>query len=48
VKGATLGLAQTPSVIALGPLDERDKRGKGQDHYLSQLSLELGTDTVTR
>ena len=27
--GATLGLAHTPSVIALGCLDERDERGVG-------------------
>ena len=27
---ATLGLAHTPSVIALGCLDEGDERGEGQ------------------
>ena len=28
--GATLGLAHTPSMIALGCLDEGDERGEGQ------------------
>jgi hypothetical protein len=27
--GVTLGLAQAPSVIALGPLDVQDERGEG-------------------
>ena len=32
--GATLGLAQASSMIALGPLDEGDKRGEGYGHHL--------------
>ena len=46
--GVTLGLAQAPSMIALGPLDKGDERGEGQGHYSSRLGLEPGTDTMTR
>ncbi len=37
--GATLGLAHTPSVIALGCLDEGDKRGEGQGLLLESTWL---------
>ena len=35
----TLSLAQAPSVIALGPLDIQDKRGKCDCTYLTQLMI---------
>jgi len=36
------------SVVALGCLDEGDKRGEGQGHYSSWLSLRPETDPTTR
>jgi hypothetical protein len=36
------------SVVTLGCLGKGDKRGKGQGHYLSWLSLRPGTDPTTR
>jgi len=37
--GAMLGLAYTPSMIALGCLDGRDKRGEGQGLLLESTWL---------
>jgi hypothetical protein len=37
-----------PSVVTLECLKGGDERGKGQSHYLSQLSLEPDMDTMTR
>ena len=41
-------LSPQPSVVALGCLDEGDKRGDGQGRYSSWLSLRPGTDPTTR
>ena len=38
-RGAMLGLAHTPSMIALGCLDERDERGKRQGLLLKSTQL---------
>ena len=37
-----------PSVVALGCLDVRDKRGEGQGRYSSWLGLQPGTGPATR
>jgi hypothetical protein len=37
-----------PSVVTLGCLDERDKRGEGQGCYSRQLGQRLGMDTMLR
>ena len=37
-----------PSVVALGCLDERDKRSEGQGCYSRRLGQRPGTDTTSR